>query len=104
MSSTSRRKFSAQFNAEAVQLVVQSDRMIAEVTGELGINPGALGNWVNKYRAENHEPGKKMTPDDYGPLVELEEQNRWLKMENELLKMPRPSSPGSRVSRDGCAD
>lgn len=58
MSSTSRRKFSAQFKAEAVQLVVQSDRIIAEVAGELGINPGTLGNWVSKYRAENPEPEK----------------------------------------------
>ena len=86
MSSTSRRKFSAQFKAEAVQLVVQSDRPIVEVAGELGINPGTLGNWVKKYRLENPEPDKKMTPADYGRLAELEEQNRRLEMENEFLK------------------
>lgn len=86
MSSSSRRKFSAQFKAEAVQLVVQSDRPIVEVAGELGINPGTLGNWVKKYRLENPEPDKKMTPADYGRLAELEEQNRRLKMENEFLK------------------
>jgi len=86
MSSTSRRKFSAQFKAEAVQLVVQSDRQIVEVAGELGINAGTLGNWVKKYREENPEPEKKMTPADYGRLAELEEQNRRLKMENEFLK------------------
>src|SRR5699024_21753 len=100
MSSTSRRKFSAQFKAEAVQLVVQSDRPIVEVAGELGINPGTLGNWVKKYRLENPEPDKKMTPADHGRLAELEEQNRRLKMENEFLKKPRPSSPGSRTERE----
>src|SRR5690625_3472221 len=86
MSSTSRRKFSAQFKAEAVQLVVQSERPIVEVAGELGINPGTLGNWVKKYRLENAEPDKKMTPADYGRWAELEEQNRRMKMENEFLK------------------
>src|SRR5699024_1226184 len=86
MSSTSRRKFSAQFKAEAVQLVVQSARPIVEVAGELGINPGTLGNWVKKYRLKNPEPDKKRRPADYGRLAELEEQNRRLKMENEFLK------------------
>ena len=86
MSSTSRRKFSAQFKAEAVQLVLQSQKPIAEVAGELGINAGTLGNWVNRHRKENPEPVKKLTPADYGRLAELEEQNRALKMENEFLK------------------
>ena len=46
MAVSSRRRFSPQFKAEAVQLVLQSDRSIAEVAGELAINPGTLGNWV----------------------------------------------------------
>ena len=59
MAGRSRRKFSPQFKAEAVQLVIQSDRPIVEVAGELGIIPGTLGNWVNKYREENPEPEKR---------------------------------------------
>lgn len=86
MAGTSRRKFSAQFKAEAVQLVVQSDRPIAEVAAELSINSGTLGNWVNKYRQENPEPEKKLTPADHGRLAALEDENRRLKMENEFLK------------------
>ncbi|WGH92422.1 transposase [Auritidibacter ignavus] len=88
MATSSRRKFSPQFKAEAVQLVVQSDRQIVEVAGELGLKPGTLGNWVKKYRQENPEPGKAMTPADHGRLAELEEENRRLKMENEFLKKP----------------
>src|SRR5699024_5742577 len=104
MSSSSRRKFSAQFKAEAVQLVLQSQKPIAEVAGELGINAGTLGNWVNRHRKENPEPVKKLTPADYGRLAELEEQNRALKMENEFLKKPRPSSPGRKISGEGSLD
>ncbi|WP_425248463.1 IS3 family transposase [Auritidibacter ignavus] len=89
MATSSRRKFSPQFKAEAVQLVVQSDRQIVEVAGELGLKPGTLGNWVKKYRQENPEPGKAMTPADHGRLAELEEENRRLKMENEFLKKGR---------------
>lgn len=86
MAATSRRKFSPQFKAEAVQLVVQSGRPVAEVAGELAINPGTLGNWVNKRRKAHPEPDTELSPADHGRLAELEEQNRRLKMENELLK------------------
>tara|TARA_R100000306_G_scaffold51472_2_gene48442 strand:+ start:427 stop:720 length:294 start_codon:yes stop_codon:yes gene_type:complete len=86
MAASSRRRFSPQFKAEAVQLVLQSDRSIAEVAGELAINPGTLGNWVQKHRQANPEPIPDMSPADHGRLAELEEQNRRLRMENEFLK------------------
>jgi transposase-like protein len=38
-----RRKFSPQFKAEAVQMVVQSGRTFAEVARDLGINSTTLG-------------------------------------------------------------
>jgi len=87
MASVSRRKFSPQFKAEAVQLVIQSGRPIVEVAGELAINPGTLGNWVNKYRAEHDSDEKsEMLPADHARLAELEEEVRRLRMENEFLK------------------
>jgi transposase-like protein len=86
MAPRSRRKFSPQFKADAVQLVIQSERPIAEVAGELEINPGTLGNWVQKHRQDNPEPGPGLSPADHGRLAALEEQNRKLKMENEFLK------------------
>ena len=81
-----RRKFSAQFKAEAVQLVIESGRSAAEVARELQVNEGTLGNWVNKYRAEHPEPRKALSPVDAAKLAEVEEENRRLRMENEFLK------------------
>jgi transposase len=46
MAARSRRRFSPRFKAEAVQLVLQSDRSIAVVPGELAINSETLGSWV----------------------------------------------------------
>ena len=69
-----------------MQLVVQSERAIVEVAGELGINAGTLGNWVNKYREENPEPAAKLTPAAHARLAEPEVENRRLRMENEFLK------------------
>jgi len=41
-----RRKFSPQFKAEAVQMVLETDKPVAEVARDLAINEGTLGNWV----------------------------------------------------------
>ena len=86
MSTQKRRKFSAQFKAEAVQLVIESKRPVAEVARELGIHEGTLGNWVNRYRAEHPEPARSLSPVDAAKLAAVEEENRRLRMENEFLK------------------
>lgn len=81
-----RRKFSPQFKAEAVQLVVGSGRPVAEVARELQINEGTLGNWVNTWRRDNPEPESEMSPVERARLSELEAEVRRLRMENEFLK------------------
>ncbi len=40
------RKFTPEYRGEAVKLVIERSRPIAEVARELGINEGTLGNWV----------------------------------------------------------
>jgi transposase-like protein len=81
-----RRKFSPQFRAEAVQLVLQSGKPAAEVARELGIHEGTLGNWVNAWRRENPEPESPLTPVERARVKEMEEEIRRLRMENEFLK------------------
>ena len=49
-----RRKFSPQFKAEAVQMVIETGKPIAEVARDLGIHDGTLGNWVNAWRIPRH--------------------------------------------------
>jgi transposase len=81
-----RRKFSSQFKAEAVQLVLETGRPIAEIARELQINEGTLGNWVNSWRRENPEPEPEMTPVERARVSEMEAEIRRLRMENEFLK------------------
>jgi transposase-like protein len=40
------RKFSPEFRNEAVRLVIDHSRPVAQVARELGVNEGTLGNWV----------------------------------------------------------
>ncbi len=93
-----RRKFSPQFKAEAVQMVIEGGRRTAEVAGDLGMHGGTLGNWVNAWRRGNPDPEQPLTPMEGARVGELEDENRRRRMENEFLKKPRPSSPGRRSS------
>jgi transposase-like protein len=86
------RKFSPEYRDEAVKMVIETPRPIAEVARDLGINEGTLGNWVTKYRAE-HPASEELGISERARLRELEKENRELRLEREFLKKPRPSSP-----------
>jgi transposase len=52
--STTRRKFSPEFKLEAVRLVTDQGQTIAEVSKQLGINPGLLHQWRAAVKANGH--------------------------------------------------
>jgi transposase len=81
-----RRKFSPQFKAEAVQLVIETGKPIAEVARDLGVNDGRLGNWVKAWRDAHPDTEPELSPLERARMKELEEENRRLRMENEFLK------------------
>ena len=81
-----RRKYSPEYREEAVKMVIDGPRPIAEVARELGIVEGTLGNWVNAYRREHAGEEPPLTVNERARLRELERETRELKMENEFLK------------------
>jgi transposase len=80
-----RRKFSPEFKDEAVKMVIESSRAIAEVAREIQVNEGTLGNWVNKYRVEHAHEEPPLSVSDRARLRELERENRELRMKAEFL-------------------
>ncbi len=80
-----RRKFSPEFKDEAVKMVIESSRAIAEVAREIQVNEGTLGNWVNKYRAEHADEEPPLSVSDRARLRELERENRELRLKAEFL-------------------
>jgi transposase len=81
-----RRKFSPQFKAEAVQMVIETGRPIAEVARDLGVVAQTLGNWVTAWRDANPEPDMVLSPIEGVRVKEMEDEIRRLRMENEFLK------------------
>src|SRR3954447_17022330 len=97
-----RRRFSPQFKAEAVQMVLETGKPIAEVARDLGINEGTLGNWLNLWRRDNPEPVPDLNPVERARVKEMEDEIRRLRMENEFLKkvvMPPLAAPGGDENR-----
>lgn len=79
-------KFSAEFRDDAVRLVIDGSRPIAQVARELDINEGTLGNWVNLYRKEHAGEEPPLTVAERLQLAEAQRELRELRMENEFLK------------------
>lgn len=80
-----RRKYTPEFKLEAVKLVIESSRPVAEVAREIGVHEGTLGSWVNKYRAEHAGEEPPLTLSERARLRELERENRELRMKAEFL-------------------
>jgi transposase len=80
-----RRKFSDEFKRDAVGIVRDSGKPIAQVAGELGIYDSTLGNWVKQDRIDRGERDG-LTSDERDELSELRRDNARLRMERELLK------------------
>jgi len=82
---TKRLKYSAEFKGEAVRMVIDGSRPVADVARELSVNEGTLGNWVNRYRVEHPVEERPLTVSERVRLRELESENRELRMKNEFL-------------------
>ena len=80
-----RRKFTPEFKDEAVKMVIETSRPIAEVAREIHVNEGTLGNWVNKYRAAHTDEEPPLTISERARLRELEKEVRELRMKTEFL-------------------
>jgi transposase-like protein len=80
-----RRKFTPEFKDEAVKMVTESSRPIAEVAREIQVNEGTHGSWVNRYRVEHVDEEPPLSISERARLRELEREVRELKMKAEFL-------------------
>jgi len=71
-----KRNFSPEYREEAVKLVIETSRPIAQVAKELGIIEGTLGNWVNAYRREHAGDEPPLSVSERARLRELEREAR----------------------------
>ena len=81
-----RRKFSEEFKAQTVRLVLEEGRSVNAVAKELDLIPSAVGLWVKHERAERSQGKTGLTKAEREELAALRRENRILREEREILK------------------
>src|SRR3954466_11957391 len=80
-----RKKYDREFREGAVRIVEETNKPIAQVARDLGVNEGTLGNWVAKGR-EAREGTDGLSKGDIEELKRLRAENAELRMERDVLK------------------
>lgn len=81
-----RRRYTEEFKAGAVRLVLDEGKKIAHVARDLDLTPSALSYWVRQAQA-NRDGGKSgLTTDERAELARLRKENRELQIEKQILK------------------
>jgi transposase len=82
-----RRKFTDEFKAGAVRLVLEEGKSPAKVAKDLDLTPSSLSLWVEQARADRGKSTRgTLTTEEKEELARLRKENRELRMERELLK------------------
>jgi transposase len=77
--------YSAEFRAEAVQLVKSSGKPAAQIARDLGVSFESLRHWIKQAEIDSGER-QGLTTDEREELRRLRRENQVLQQEREVLK------------------
>jgi transposase len=87
MEKRKRRKFTAEFKADAVRLCTTGGKTIAEVTKQFDLTETALREWVRRAAIDAASgPADALTTAERLELTELRKRVKRLEMERDILK------------------
>lgn len=82
----SRRKFTPEYKAEAVALVVESGRSVKDVADSLGIHENTLGNWIAKAKERGDVLEKPLSLSERAELGKLRKDYAQAQMDLAFMK------------------
>lgn len=81
-----RRRFTAEFKAQAVKRLLEDGRPLAEVATELDLSPGQLSQWRTEHLAAGSAEALAARKAEQAELLRLKRENKRLEEEVEILK------------------
>ncbi len=82
-----RRKYTDEYKAGAVALVLVEGRSVSEASSNLGLHDSVLANWVRQAKADAGKgPAGALTTVEKEELTTLRKENHALRMERDILK------------------
>jgi transposase len=84
---STRRAFTDEYKRNAVSLVLEDGRTVADVARGIGMKPQTLGRWVQKAKDDDARPEPPdLKKSEREELEQLREENAHLKMQLEFAK------------------
>lgn len=83
--SQQRKKYTPEYRREAANLVIESQRPIAQVAREIGVAPGLLGKWVKNERERRGAADGLSQADLRAENARLRRELAEARMDNEFL-------------------
>jgi transposase-like protein len=81
-----RRRFTAEYKAEAVKRLEESGQALQQVADELGVHASQLRTWRNEQRAAGSAAALARPKAEAAEPVRLRREVKRLEQENEVLK------------------
>lgn len=97
-----KKPYPKEFRSEAVRLVKESGKSQSRIAKDLSVALESLRSWVKQADLDSGKRSDGLTSEEREELLRLGHEVRTLRMEREILKKPRPSSP-RRPSRSCCS-
>lgn len=80
------KRYEKSFKLQAARLVSGHGYTFEDAGTRLGVSAWSVRNWLHQFRASGDLPGKEVTAPVGDELKVLREENRKLRLENDILK------------------
>jgi transposase len=84
------KKYPQEFRDSTVQLALNSDKSVAQIGEDLGVNSKTIHNWIREYKLANNIKIDARRTTQKSTLKEtVDDENIRLRAENKILKQER---------------
>ncbi len=81
-----RRRFTREFKAQAVQHLLESGKLLSDIAAELGVSPGQLSQWRNEQLAAGSAEALAARKAEQAETQRLKRELKRLEEENLILR------------------